>query len=53
MKKIGYLGPRGTFSHEAMKKYIGETPYISRDYPTIPDIFAAMQEGSWTKPSCP
>ena len=45
MKKIGYLGPRGTFSHEAMKKYIGETPYISRDYPTIPDIFAAMQEG--------
>jgi prephenate dehydratase len=45
MKRIGYLGPRGTFSHEAMKKYTGQVPYISRDYPTIPDIFAAMQDG--------
>jgi prephenate dehydratase len=45
MKRIGYLGPRGTFSHEAMKKYTGQAPYISRDYPTIPDIFAAMQDG--------
>jgi prephenate dehydratase len=45
MKRIGYLGPRGTFSHEAMKKYTGQAPYISRDFPTIPDIFAAMQDG--------
>mgnify|MGYP000846973014 FL=1 len=45
MKRIGYLGPRGTFSHEAMVKYTGKAPYISREYPTIPDVFAAMQDG--------
>ena len=45
MKRIGYLGPRGTFSHEAMKKYTGQVPYISRDYPNDPDIFATMQDG--------
>lgn len=45
MKRIGYLGPKGTFSHEAMKKYTGQAAYISRDYPRIPDIFAAMQDG--------
>jgi len=44
MARIGYLGPKGTFSHEAMKKYIGQQPYISVDYPSIPDIFAALQK---------
>jgi prephenate dehydratase len=45
MTRIGYLGPKGTFSHEAMKKYTGQLPYASVDYPSIPDIFAAMQSG--------
>lgn len=45
MKRIGYLGPKGTFSHEAMEKYTGQAPYTARDYPTIPDIFTAMQDG--------
>jgi len=44
MTRIGYLGPRGTFSHEAMIKYTGEKEYISVDYPSIPDIFAALQK---------
>jgi prephenate dehydratase len=44
MKRIGYLGPKGTFSHEAMKKYIAGEPHTSRDFPSIPEIFSAFQQ---------
>jgi prephenate dehydratase len=42
MIRIGYLGPKGTFSHEALKRYVGNTPYIGRDYQSIPEIFEAV-----------
>ncbi|MCX7843431.1 MAG: prephenate dehydratase [Clostridia bacterium] len=46
MKKIGYLGPRGTFSHEALKKYInGREGYNPVDYSSIPDMIIAVQKG--------
>lgn len=43
MLKIGYLGPRGTFSHEALKKYTVEMAHIAVDFPSIPEIFMAVQ----------
>jgi prephenate dehydratase len=46
MLRIGYLGPKGTFSQEALKKYIGKTPHIAVDFPSIPEILLAVQEGS-------
>ena len=44
MQRIGYLGPKGTFSHEALKKYIGEMPYAAVDFPSIPEILLAVQD---------
>ena len=46
MLKIGYLGPKGTFSHEALKKYIGQIPHTAVDFPSIPEILEAVQEGA-------
>lgn len=45
MKRIGYLGPRGTFSHEALKKYIGDVPCTAKDYPSIPEIILSVRDG--------
>ncbi len=45
MIRIGYLGPKGTFSHEAMINYTGQSPYISAEYPSISEIFTAMLDG--------
>jgi len=45
MIKIGYLGPKGTFSFEAMKKYTGNGPYDAQDYLSIPEIILAVQDG--------
>ena len=42
MVRIGYLGPKGTFSHEALKKYAGSTPYVGMDFQSIPEIFEAV-----------
>ena len=44
MIKIGYLGPKGTFSHEALKKYASGLPHTAQDYSSIPEIFTAVQE---------
>lgn len=44
MKRIGYLGPKGTFSHEALKKYIQGQECISVDYASIPEIFVAFSQ---------
>lgn len=45
MLKIGYLGPRGTFSHEAMKEYTKNYTYAAYDYNTISDLLFAVQNG--------
>ncbi|HEX2945672.1 MAG TPA: prephenate dehydratase [Clostridia bacterium] len=45
MIKIGYLGPRGTFSFEAMKKYTVDGQYEAQDYQSIPEIILAVQDG--------
>jgi prephenate dehydratase len=42
MKRIGFLGPKGTFSHEALIKYIGTEECISIDFASIPEIFMAF-----------
>ena len=44
MKRVGYLGPKGTFSHEALKKYIGQEACISVDFASIPEIFMAFAQ---------
>ena len=44
MQRIGYLGPKGTFSHEALKKYIGEMSYAAVDFPSIPEILLAVHD---------
>lgn len=46
MQRIGYLGPKGTFSQEALKKYAGEMPHIPVDFPSIPEILLAVQENT-------
>lgn len=46
MRKIGFLGPEGTFSNEAAIKYIGNSEDISLvAYPTIPDLTIAVDNG--------
>jgi prephenate dehydratase len=45
MIKIGYLGPKGTFSFEAMKKYTGDDSYDAQGFQSIPEIILAVQDG--------
>ncbi|MCX7710528.1 MAG: prephenate dehydratase [Clostridia bacterium] len=47
MIKIGFLGPKGTFSHEALEKYTAENAsnYIACEYSSFPDILQAIQNG--------
>ena len=42
MLKIGFLGPKGTFSHEALKKYAEGLSYTACDYNSIPEILMAV-----------
>jgi prephenate dehydratase len=42
MIRIGYLGPKGTFSHEALKKYIGDAPHSAGDFQSIPEVLEAV-----------
>ena len=44
MIKIGYLGPKGTFSHEALNKYMAGAPHTAQDFASIPEILTAVQE---------
>lgn len=46
MARIGYLGPKGTFSHEALKKYTSGVDYLSEDFLSIPEIFAALKSNA-------
>lgn len=43
--KIGYLGPKGTFSHEALLKYTKNLEHEACDYGSIPEILAAVEKG--------
>ena len=49
MMKIGFLGPNGTFSHEAFKKYVNKAGIEDRvtpcDYNNITDILFGVQNG--------
>ncbi len=46
MPKIGYLGPKGTFSFEAATQYIKNgTDYTAYDYPSIPEVIQAVAKG--------
>jgi prephenate dehydratase len=44
MISIGYLGPRGTFSHEALKKYTACGQYKAVDFSSIPEILTAVRD---------
>ncbi len=44
MIKIGYLGPKGTFSHEALNKYMAGVPHTAQDFASIPEILMAVQD---------
>ena len=41
-KKIGYLGPIGTFCELATEKYFGQEKYTSKPYPSIQKVFASV-----------
>jgi prephenate dehydratase len=43
MLKVGFLGPKGTYSHEAVNEYIKDkVNYITCDYNSISDILMAV-----------
>lgn len=44
MIKIGFLGPRGTFSHEALKKYASGMEHTALEFPSIPEILVAVRD---------
>lgn len=41
---VGYLGPEGSFSHEATKKKFGSI-VASKAFPSIPDVFKSVESG--------
>ncbi len=46
-KRIGFLGPKGTFSHEAVEAYESEhgREYQLMEYPSIRDVLYALKDG--------
>ncbi|RIV22851.1 prephenate dehydratase [Alicyclobacillaceae bacterium I2511] len=47
--KIGYLGPRGTFSEEAASRYFGQTDVELVPLPTLIDVLEEVQTKSINK----
>lgn len=45
MKKIGYLGPRGTFTGAAALKYCGDSPAELVCCSSLPEIVSAVESG--------
>lgn len=43
MLKIGFLGPKGTFSHEALLKYKEGNTYSAVDFSSIQELLQAVQ----------
>jgi len=46
MFRIGYLGPKGTFSQEALEEYVGNKIHTALDFGTISDMLHAVEAGS-------
>jgi len=42
--KVGYLGPRGSFTMEAAEKYFSGKPYALQPYPTIRSVFRSVED---------
>lgn len=42
-KSIGFLGPHGTFSHEAALAYVTEKPYELKEFSSIQDVMSALK----------
>jgi prephenate dehydratase len=54
MLKLGFLGPQGTFSHNAAIEYSKEKPeYQLIEYNTIPELMLAVSEGALTEAIVP
>lgn len=45
MEKVGYLGPEGTFTHEAALLYAKGKRVDLVEYPTIPDLIYGVDKG--------
>jgi prephenate dehydratase len=45
MLRIGFLGPKGTFSQEAMLRYVGNRKHDARSYATISEMLFAVCSG--------
>ncbi len=45
MEKVGYLGPEGTFTHEAALLYVKGKGMELVEYQTIPDLIYGVDEG--------
>ncbi|MSR12920.1 MAG: prephenate dehydratase [Gammaproteobacteria bacterium] len=41
---VGFLGPKGTFSQMAVLQHFGKRAFL-RDFPTIDEVFAAVETG--------
>lgn len=44
-RTIGFMGPRGTFSHEAVEAYVEGRCYTLKDYFSIPAVLEALKNG--------
>jgi prephenate dehydratase len=44
-KRIGFLGPRGTFSHEAAEVYTSGKSYVIKEYISIKDVITSVRDG--------
>jgi len=42
--KVGYLGPRGSFTMEAAEKHFSGEPYGLQPYPTIRSVFKGVED---------
>ncbi|MEM1557961.1 MAG: prephenate dehydratase [Thermoproteota archaeon] len=43
--KVGYLGPRGSFTMEVAEKYFAAKHCVFQPYPTIRSVFKSVEEG--------
>ncbi|ADG80968.1 prephenate dehydratase [Thermincola potens] len=53
MIKIGYLGPKGTYTEKAAKKYFTGIDKEMRAYRTLPELFSAVKSGEIDKAVAP
>lgn len=54
MKRIGFLGPKGTFSHEAVKKYtVGKEGFVECDFNTIQDMILSVHNSKLSEAIVP